>query len=92
MLALLGEEQRQHAVVVIPVRGRAEQQVHRHALADAHHAGRGVVAGLLAVKLVALVHQQDGQVLGRVSAKAHGFHELDDVFPLPAEVVSHADL
>ena len=91
VLALLGEEQRQHAVVVIPVRGRAEQQVHRHALADAHHAGRGVVAGLLAVKLVALVHQHGGKRLGRIAHGGQRFHKGDDVLQLPAKVIGHAD-
>lgn len=92
MLAFLGEEQAHHAVAVVPVAGRAEKDIHRHAPADMHHTGGGVVPGLPAVKPVALVHQQGGQVLGRVSAKAYGFHELDDAFPLPAEVVSHGDL
>ena len=91
MLALLGEEQVHHAVAVVAVARRAEEQVHRHALADAHDAGGRVVAGLAAVELVDLVDEDGGERLGGVAGHTDGLHEGGDVLALPAEVVAHAD-
>ena len=87
VLALLGEEQRHHTTRVVSVGGRAEQDVHRLSLADLDHAGGGIVAGLVAVELVALVHQHGGQVLGGVSTRHQSLHEVGDLLPFPTEVV-----
>ena len=91
VLALFGEEQRHHPVRIVAVEGRAEEQVHRLTLPDLHHAGGGVVARLVAVEVVALVHQHRGQGLGSVAHGGQHRHEVDDVLPLPAEVVGDAD-
>ena len=91
VLALLGEEQGHHAVVVVPVGGRAEEQIHGYPLADPNHAGGGIVAGLVVVQPVALVHQNGGKGLGRITGGSLRLHIGDNILPLPAEVVGGAD-
>ncbi|MCQ2421288.1 MAG: AraC family ligand binding domain-containing protein, partial [Clostridia bacterium] len=45
----------------------------QHALSYTDDAGRGIVAGLFAIKLVALIHQHGRKVLGGITGTGHGF-------------------
>ena len=91
MLALLGEKQRHHAVGVVAVARRAEQNVHRRAPAHLDHAGRGVVAGLPAVEPVALVDEHGCKRLGRIADGGKHLHKRGDLLLPPAEVIRPAD-
>ena len=91
VLAFLGEEQRHHPVDVVAVARGTEQQIHRYAPPHLDHAGGCVISGLLCIEAVNLVYEDGGQRLGCVADLRHVFHEGDDVLPLPAEVVCHAD-
>ena len=91
MLALLREEQRHHAVAVVGIARRAEEQIHRLALAYFDYARRRVVSGMTAVELVAFVNEHGGERFRRVADRHERGHEVRDIVALPTEVESRSD-
>ena len=77
--AALGKEQRHHAGVVIPVAGRAKQNIDRCAAAHPHHAGGGIIAGFAAIQAVTLLHQHGGKRLGIVTGHRSGRYKVSNV-------------
>ena len=91
MLSLFREKERHHAVHIVPIGGRSEQNVDGGTLADAHNARRRIVARLFTVQLVHLVDQNGGKGLGGKIAVSQRFEKFDDLLPLPAEIVRKPD-
>ncbi len=67
VLALFREEERHHSVAVVGIARRAEERVHRFALAYLDNASSRIVSWMTAVELVALVNEHRRKRFRRVS-------------------------
>ena len=91
VFACLGKKQGNHPRLIVAFARRAEHQVHRHALSDAHgHDGR-IIAGLAPVETLAFGQKHGGERLGRVARALLRFQKRDDVLALPPEIERHAN-
>ena len=87
MLSLFGKEERHHTVAVVPIGGWTEQNVHWLPFSDFNDARRSVVSRFVSVELIALVHEHSGHIFCGITADGNRFHERNDIFPFPAEIV-----
>ena len=86
MLALLGEKQGHHAVVVAHILRRADRDVHGLPLPYLDNAGCGVVKGLSSVELVGLLDYYRGQQLRCKLCAAEWLEKFNELVTAPVIV------